>query len=199
MRTATAVAVLATAACTRYVSGPPTTVAPTTNTQTAAQASPTATSASAAPTTTATVELQPGPHSAIADVDLPEGTVPCTTAACTDLPNNPHEEYWRYSASYDDVVAFLRKRFATGRRYDTHGATWWNGLPPCYDTKHQSPPWGSTYDDSMVEWVWSDDAMMLLVDVQKPNAAGVVNPLPFGRIAISKIFDLEGLGPCYRA
>ena len=40
------------------------------------------TAAPASPTTSAplpTVGLQPGPHSAIADVDLPEGTIQCTT------------------------------------------------------------------------------------------------------------------------
>ena len=82
------------------------------------------TAAPASPTTSAPptmVELQPGPHSAIADVDLPEGTVQCTTNGCV---GDPHTEHWFYSAPYDDVVAFLRKQFATGRRYDTHGATW---------------------------------------------------------------------------
>ncbi len=175
-RTAATVAVLATAACTRYVSGPPpstTTVAPPTV------------------QTTATAELQPGPHSALADVDLPEGTVQCTTVGCIgDGPiKDPHKEYWRYSAPSDDVVAFLRKRFATGRRYDTHGATWWNGLPPCYDKGHQSPPWGRTLNGT-TEWVWSDGATMLLVDVIKSTEVS--------RIDIEDIFDLEGL-ECYRA
>ena len=167
-RNATAVAVLAIAACT--------------NTHTAAPASPATTSA---PPTT--VGLQPGPHSAIADVDLPEGTVQCTTNGC---PPDPHKEYWRYSAPYDDVVAFLRTRFATGRRYDTHGATWWNGLPPCYDKAHQSPPWGRTLDGA-TEWAWSDGAKMLAVDVSKS----------FGSIDILEIFDPEVItkSECYRA
>jgi hypothetical protein len=107
---AAAAAVLVAVACTQHIAGPPATT-------------------SAPPET---VELQPGPHSAIADVDLPEGTVQCTTNFCV---RDPHKEYWHYSAPYDDVVAFLRKRFATGRRYDTHGATWWNGLPPRATTK----------------------------------------------------------------
>jgi len=100
--------VLATAACTQHIAGPPASTS----------------------TPPKTVELHPGRHSAIADVDLPEGTVQCTTIGCV---SDPHREYWHYSAPYDDVVAFLRKRFATGWRYDAHGATWWDGLPPCYD------------------------------------------------------------------
>ena len=171
-RTAAPVAVLVAVACTRYVSGPPpsTTVGPT-NTNTAAP----------------TVELQPGPHSALADVDLPEGTVQCTTNGC---PPDPHKEYWDYSAPYDDVVAFLRKRFATGRRYDTHGATWWNGLPPCYDKGHQSPPWGHTLDGA-TEWVWADAARMLAVDVNKNVNMGSIN--------ILEIFNPEIIADCYRA
>lgn len=61
-RTAAALAALAAAACTRDLSGPPplpTTAAPP-SAHTAAPASP-------------TVELKPGPHSPLADVDLPAG------------------------------------------------------------------------------------------------------------------------------
>jgi hypothetical protein len=158
--------------------------------------------AACTPTTQPPVGLQPGPHSAIADVDLPEGTVQCTTIGCiSDLANkDPHHEYWRYSASYDDTVAFLQKRFATGQRYDTHGATWWKGLPPCYDTNHQSPPWGWTHDD-VIEWVWSDGATKLVVELDKPGiktAGGDI--LPFGRVVIfSSIVDPEAGTTCYRA
>ena len=53
---------------------------------------------------------------------------------------------------YNDTLAFLRDRFATEWRYDTHRATWWKGLPPCYNTAHQSPPWGWTDDDSTTAW-----------------------------------------------
>jgi hypothetical protein len=113
---------------------------------------------------------------------------------------DPHTEWWRYSAPYDDVVAFLQNRFATGRRYDTHGATWWNGLPPCYDTNHQSPPWGWTHDD-LIEWVWSDGAVMLDVEVDK---AGIKTSggdiVPFGRIIVfSWTVDPEARTTCYRA
>ncbi len=156
------------------------------------------TAAPASPTTSAplpTVGLQPGPHSAIADVDLPEGTIQCTTdstSGCGITSSDPHTEHWHYSAAYDDVVAFLRKRFATGRRYDTHGATWWDGLPPCYDKGHQSPPWGRTLDagTKFTEWMWSDAARTLAVDVSDN-----------GSIAILEDFDPELIArsECYRA
>jgi hypothetical protein len=89
-RTAVVVAVLAAAACTRDASGPaprPTTPAPT-NTHAAAPASPTTTPA------LPTVELKPGPHSPLADVDLP--------ADVAFAGNSSVEERWNYSASYDD-------------------------------------------------------------------------------------------------
>ncbi|MGA9677834.1 MAG: hypothetical protein WBR28_22180 [Mycobacterium sp.] len=89
-------------------------------------------------------------------------------------------------------MAFLRKQFATGRRYDTHGATWWDGLPPCYDKGHQSPPWGRTFDGGtkLTEWKWSDAAKTLAVDVSDG-----------GSIAILEDFDPELIAQseCYRA
>ena len=145
--------------------------------------------------------LQPGPHSAVADVDLPEGTVQCTTVFCTtDQPSrDPHEESWRYSAPYDDVLEFLRERFATGRQYDTRGATWWKGLPPCYDDKHQSPPWGWTLGDDDTAWRWSDGSIMLTVFVIKQGSKqGDGSILPFGRIDIWQHFGPEG-DMCFRA
>jgi hypothetical protein len=144
--------------------------------------------------------LKPGPHSAIADVDLPEGTVQCTTIACrSDLgrDTDPLTEEWRYSVPYDDIVAFLRKQFATGRRYDAHGATWWKGLPPCYDTNHQSPPWGWTVGDE-IDWAWSDGVTRLHVIVDKPGIKTTDgNIVPFGRIVIFTVS--AGTFPCYRA
>jgi hypothetical protein len=151
--------------------------------------------------------LQPGPHSALADVDLPEGTVPCTTSGCIGNTGASFsdEEWWRYSVPYDDLVAFLRERFATGRRYDTHGATWWNSLPPCYDTDHQSPPWGKTLNDGTgTDWIWNDGATKLYVSVDKPGiktAGGDI--VPVGRILIGKFLISNpsdpGGNPCYRA
>ncbi|HZE14472.1 MAG TPA: hypothetical protein VE197_01495 [Mycobacterium sp.] len=88
----------------------------------------------AEPTTEPT--LRPGPHSAIGDVDLPAGTT--VQRSSTD----PNEELWHYVASYAETVAYLQAQFATGRHYDSYGATWWGGLPPCYNLQHQSPPLG---------------------------------------------------------
>jgi hypothetical protein len=120
--------------------------------------------------------LRPGPHSAVADLDLPAGTT-----SGGSIAND--SELWYYSAPYDDVLAFLQRQFATGRRYDAYGATWWNGLPPCYnDTKynpadpaHESPPrgwvdprdWG---DAKGTEWRWSDGATTLDVELVNKGA-----------------------------
>jgi hypothetical protein len=176
-----AVFVLAATACTRQMPGPPpppTTVAPT-NTHTATQASPITTSAPPK-----TVDLQPGPHSAIADIDLPAGTVPLRT--------DSQDEDWRYTTPYPDTVTFLQTRFATGRRYDSYGATWWNGLPPCYnDSKydpaqpaHESPPKGWVIDDG-TQWFWSDSAMTLCVEVWRPGIKTVGGDIkPYGEIDI---------------
>jgi hypothetical protein len=152
-------------------------------------------SSSAPPTKPA---LQPGPHSWVADIDLPEGTAPCATFMCSDSPyeeHDPHRENWRYSAPYDDTVAWLRDRFATGRRYDTHGATWWKGLPPCYDTVHQSPPSGWA-GDGFIRWVWADGARWLQIDVLQPGRS-----MPFGVVSIGEGFDPEIVrkSMCYRA
>jgi hypothetical protein len=172
---ATAVALLAAAAC---------------STHTATPASPTNTSAPPP-----TVGLQPGRHSATADIDLPEGTVPMPVSN-----QGPHAEFWRYSAPYDDTVTFLRNQFATGRRYDTHGATWWKGLPPCYNTDHQSPPWGWIQYDGFTQWLWSDGAMWLYVEVDKPGAKIGNTTVPFGRIHTnSGTVDPENGMTCLRA
>jgi hypothetical protein len=167
-----AVAAVAAAACTGHMPGPPppppTTAAPT-NTYTAAPASPT-TRWTLPPTTTPPL-LQPGPHSAIADIDLPAGTVP------VPAPDSSDGEYWHYTAPYPDTVTFLRDQFATGRRYDTYGATWWNGLPPCYDNAHESAPLGADGGErfggqpgDLHEWMWSDGALTLYVSVSRPGA-----------------------------
>jgi len=147
--------------------------------------------------------LQPGPHSAIADVDLPEGTVQCTSVNCLGgTTTYPYEEWWRYSASYDDVLAFLQKRFATGLQYDTHGATWWDGLPPCYDANHQSPPWGGTTSDNEgTAWMWSDGAKELDVLLEKSGVkTGGGSIVPWGTIlVVSNAVDPEAPLRCYRA
>jgi hypothetical protein len=103
------------------------------------------------------------------------------------MPGTSDEEDWRYSVSYDDTVAFLRKQFATGRKYDTHGATWWRNLPPCYNNRydwntaspaHESPPQGWVLDDS-TRWVWGDDTMTLDIQVWKPGNRIITNGEPW--------------------
>ncbi|MGO9286779.1 hypothetical protein [Mycobacterium sp.] len=109
--------------------------------------------------------LQPGPHSAIADIKLPEGTVPCTSSGCRTPPE--HEEVWRYNAPYEDVVEFLRNQFGTGP-YDD--------LPPC-------PPAGP---NDGPEWKWSNDARWLAVAVSKPGPSDANgDTVPFRKIYIA--------------
>lgn len=157
MKTPTAaLAVLAATACT-HAPPPP-------STPNAAPASPTVTSAPPP-----TVELKPAAHSALADVDLPAGVALAG--------NSSLEERWNYSAPFDDTVEFLRKQFATGRKYDTHGATWWRGLPPCYnDTRHESPPGGWVSENSTL-WVWADANTSLSVEVFRPSSTVTPNEI----------------------
>lgn len=121
---------------------------------------------------------------------MPEGTV-----QCPDVSSDTHDEWWCYSAPYGDVVAFLQKQFATGRQYDSHGATYWRGLPPCYNANHQSPPWGEGDGDTWTRWMWSDGTVMLIVSVQKFVA---VEKSGNGPIKAMETFDLEGFS-CFRA
>jgi hypothetical protein len=129
--------------------------------------------------------LQPGPHSALADIDLPAGTVPTSSAT-------EEHEFWRYTAPYADIVTFLQTQFATGRRYDAYGATSWQNLPPCYndlkynpaDPAHESPPRGWIFDNN-TQWYWSDTARSIGVFLSKPGgvtASGDI--LPYGVIHI---------------
>jgi len=151
-KTTRLLAVAAIAACTRHMPVPPP-----------------ATPAAPTPQPTSAVEFQPGPHSPLADVDLPAGV---TFAGSSSI-----EESWNYSVSYDDTVAFLRKQFATGRKYDTRGATWWRDLPPCYNgTRHESPPWGWVMDDSTL-WVWADANTLLSVEVFRPSSTITPNEI----------------------
>lgn len=125
--------------------------------------------------------LQPGPHSAIADIDLPEGTVPCTSSGCRTPPE--HEEVWRYSAPYKDVVAFLHDRL-DNRRLS-------NGLPPC----------GPTGNDAH-EWRWSDDARWFAVAVVQLGPADANGErAPFGviYIACGRVNPPDRRGQCFRA
>jgi hypothetical protein len=133
------------------------------------------------------------------DVDLPAATV-----LRPDHPSD--EEVWIYSASYDQTVAFLRKQFATGRRYDMQGATWWRGVPPCYNSKydyntmspgHESPPKGWVLDDS-TEWMWADGSMTLEIQVWKPGNRITTNGEPWITINYSPT-EQSALGGCNRS
>src|ERR1700733_13670421 len=109
--------------------------------------------------------LQPGPHSAIAHIVLPAGTVPCTNSGCKHPLG--YEELWRYNAPYDDVVAFFRNEFGTGS-YDD--------LPPC-------PPGGP---NAAHEWKWSDDVRWIEVAVYRAGREDATgDSAPFGTIYIA--------------
>ena len=150
------VAVVAAAACTRHIPSPPT----TTNTLTATSAP--------APQPAPAAELQPGVRSPLADVRLPAGAV--------FVGSSSAEEVWRYSAPYDETVTFVRKQFATGRKYDTHGATWWRNLPPCYDDKDESPPQGWVMENATF-WLWTDGSISLSVKVFAPSSKTTPNEI----------------------
>jgi hypothetical protein len=109
--------------------------------------------------------LQPGPHSAIADIVLPAGTVPCTNSACRH-PDG-YEEMWRFNAPYNDVVRFLGDELGTGQR---------NGLPAC-------PPAGPNTER---EWKWADETRWMAVAVsQAGRKDGTGESAPFGTIYIA--------------
>jgi hypothetical protein len=103
--------------------------------------------------------LQPGPHSAIADIALPAGTFPCTSNGCKVRPT--YEEVWQFNAPYDDVVAFLDNELGTGPH---------DGLAAC-------PPDGP---DNAHEWKWSDDARWIAVAVHRAGVSA-----PFGTIYVA--------------
>jgi hypothetical protein len=121
------------------------------------------------------------PHSAIADINLPEGSVPCISSGC----RNParYEEVWRYDAPYDYVKTFFHDEFGTG---------WQDGLPPC-------PPEGP---NGAGEWKWSNDARWLAVAVFEPGFADANgDSVPFGKIYIARgpVNPPERGGQCLHA
>jgi hypothetical protein len=61
--------------------------------------------------------------------------------------------------------------------------------------------WGWIHhDNDFIEWVWSDGAMWLLVEVDKPGMKSAARILPFGRIlSDSGRVDPEAGFPCNRA
>jgi hypothetical protein len=103
--------------------------------------------------------LQPGPHSAIAGIALPAGSVPCTSNGCKVHPT--YEEVWQFNAPYDDVVKFLRDELGTGPHDD---------LAAC-------PPNGPANE---AEWKWSNESRWMAVSVHRASATA-----PFGTIYIA--------------
>lgn len=109
--------------------------------------------------------LQPGPHSAIAHIVLPAGTVPCTNSGCKH-PRG-YEESWLFNAPYKDVVQFLSDELGTGPH---------DGLAAC-------PPSGQ---DNASEWRWSDEARWMAVAVYRAGRKDATgDSAPFGAIYIA--------------
>ena len=120
------------------------------------------------------------PRSAIVDIDLPEGTVPCTSNGCRNA--FPQEEVWRYDRPYADVVAFF-DQFGTGPHDD---------LTRC-------PPRGPA---DAHEWTWSNNARWLAVAVFPPGFTDPNgNSAPFGKIYIAcgPVNPPEPGGQCFHA
>jgi hypothetical protein len=115
-RTVAAVAVLATAAC-QHVTGP----------------SPSATTVAPTSTHTAT---QVGPHSALADVELPEGSTLLSTTTATGSPDNVQEidEHWHYVVNYDDAVQAMNSQL--GRSIRMPKGQWINRCTPVLVDSH---------------------------------------------------------------
>jgi hypothetical protein len=163
IRTAAVVAVLATAACTRYVSGTPlsaTTVAPT-NTHAATQASPTSTSPPA---------VAPGPHSKM----LPEITLPAGTTEAAH--NTPGDETWFATTPFDQTVAMLKAQLPIGQTF--------RGVPWCKGDGPVSP--------DINEWEWSTDTEALTVFAQRPGLIGPQQDIEFRWEAVTDGSGREG-------
>jgi hypothetical protein len=109
--------------------------------------------------------LQPGPHSAIADIVLPAGTVPCTNPGCKHPLG--YEEMWRFNAPYKDVVQFLGDELGTGPH---------DGMAAC-------PP---SRPDNASEWKWSGEDRWKAVSVSRAgHKDGTGDSAPFGTIYVA--------------
>lgn len=112
-----------------------------------------------------TSAIRPGPRSALADIDLPEGTA--------NIETSGDSEEWIFNIPLESLVAFLQNQFANGPRYDARGATSWKGLPPCYD-KGSSPPQGGKGIIGDWEWRWEDHTGQLLVYIYEDKKKLVI-------------------------
>lgn len=141
---------LATVACTRQTSGPPTpttTVAPT-NTHAAASASPTA----ASPPAVAT-----GPRSKM----LPEITLPAGTTEAAH--NTPGDETWFATTPFDQTATMLKAQLPIGHTF--RGVPWCKGDGPV--------------DKDINAWEWSTDTEAITVFAQRPGLIGPQQEIEF--------------------
>jgi hypothetical protein len=79
------------------------------------------------------------------------------------------------------------------------GATWWEGLPPCYEANHEGPPLGSVSNERTM-WEWSDGPTILIFWVERPGSVvqdGQV--VPFGTIMADKNLYPDATTSCPRA
>ena len=162
-------ALLAVAGCSGTSMRSATTVT-VTATQTAASASASTPVETLMPTaaspTKASPTLRPGPRSAVAEIDLPEGTTQCSDAMCDPKigpSQSPNSEDWQYTVPFESLIPFLSNQFADGPQYDAHGTTSWLGLPPCYYQHHPPPIGGTAYGDNTWVWVWGKGSQNLEV------------------------------------
>jgi hypothetical protein len=92
--------------------------------------------------------IEPGPHSQLADITLPAGTVPDGT-----LENR---ELWKVITPYDDTVQYLRQQLPIG--HDYQGLNW------C----------GQDVNDSWTEWNWADTKEFLQVHLSRDGHLGIL-------------------------
>lgn len=171
-------AVLANPACTHRAPAPSpqTTSAPTT----------TSTTAPTSQTTTPTPTVPPGPHSALADIDLPPGSVLTKTVNNVDKAGQPiTQEFYSYTVPYDVAVDFVGKQLSQNQ--SPNG--WYKGkLRPCHGRVAPNPalvppPW---HNENLTEWRWADDNRALNVDVTNPESKVIKQPtISIGDLPIS--------------
>jgi hypothetical protein len=157
------------AMCLAACSSPPSAPAPTaTKTVTVASPPPAASPASSAPAPAPTA----GPHSKLADIDLPAGTVP--TCCGTDANN----ENWLVTKPYDYTVQFLRHQLPIS--HDLKGMPWCREVSA--DKSYRSTAWS-----------WADDTNSLDIDVDElPPSPGIADS---DRVKVSIVRSADFGGP----
>jgi hypothetical protein len=92
--------------------------------------------------------IEPGPHSQLADITLPAGTVPDGTLEDREL--------WKVITPYDDTVQYLRQQLPIGHDYQ--------GLQWC----------GQDIKDLWTEWNWADTKEFLQVHLSRDGHLGIL-------------------------